>query len=91
MFSPCYKIFMVKYDRVTGMTAKLILLDDIYEMRKRKEAELAYYHEELRKLSVKLELVRREIDLTNQIIDMIEHEKVLDVKERVRYKSADQD
>jgi hypothetical protein len=82
---------MVKYVRVTGMTAKLILLDDIYEMRKRKEAELAYYHKELRKLSVKLELVRREIDLTNQIIDMIEHEKVLDVKERVRYKSADQD
>jgi len=70
------------------MTAKLILLDDIYEMRKRKEEELAYYHEELRKLSIKLDLVRREINLTNQIINMIEHEKVVDVNERIRSKSA---
>jgi hypothetical protein len=71
------------------MTAKLILLDDIYEMRKRKEDELAYYHEELRKLSIKLDLVCREINLTNQIIGMIEHEKVVDVKDRIRAKSAD--
>lgn len=71
------------------MTAKLILLDDIYEMRNRKEDELAYYHEELRKLSIKLDLVRREINLTNQIIDMIEHEKVVDVQDRIRAKSAD--
>jgi hypothetical protein len=62
------------------MTAKLILLDDVYDMRKRKEEELAYYQEELKKLSVKLDLVRREINLTNQIIDMIKHEKVVDVK-----------
>jgi hypothetical protein len=71
------------------MTAKLILLDDIYEMRKRKEEELAYYHEELRKLSIKLDLVRREINLTNQIINMIEHEKIVDVKESIRSKSTD--
>jgi hypothetical protein len=71
------------------MTAKLILLDDVYDMRKRKEEELAYYQEELKKLSVKLDLVRREINLTNQIIDMIKHEKVVDVKERIRYQSTD--
>ena len=71
------------------MTAKLILLDDIYDMRKCKEEELCYYHEELRKLSAKLDLVRREIDLTNQIIDMIEREKVVDMKDRIRSKLAD--
>ena len=71
------------------MTAKLILLDDIYDMRRRKEEELAYYHEELRKLGLKLDLVRREINLTNQIIDMIEHEKVVDVKDRIRSKLSD--
>ena len=65
------------------MTAKLILLDDIYDMRKRKEEELVYYQEELRKLGVKLDLVRREINLTNQIIHMIQHEKVVDVKDRI--------
>ena len=68
------------------MTAKLILLDDIYDMRKRKEEELVYYQEELRKLGVKLDLVRLEINLTNQIIHMIQHEKVVDVKDRIKSK-----
>ena len=73
------------------MTAKLILLDDIYDMRKRKEDELAYYHAELEKLLFKLDLVRREITLTNQIIDMINHEKLIDVKQRIKLKSTQQD
>ena len=68
------------------MTAKLILLDDVYEMRK--EQELAFYNEELRKLTVKYELVKREIHLTNQIIEMIEHEKVTDVRDTIKYKST---
>ena len=70
------------------MTAKLILLDDFYEMRRRKEQELAFYNEELRKLTVKYELVKREIHLTNQIIEMIEHEKVTDVRDTIKYKST---
>ena len=69
------------------MTAKLILLDDIYEIRKRKEDELEFYHAELKKLMVRLDLVRHEISVTNQIIELIEHEKVVDVKEQVRSKS----
>jgi len=73
------------------MTAKLILLDDIYDMRKRKEDELAYYHAELEKLLFKLDLVRREITLTNQIIDMINHEKLIDVKQQIKLKSTQQD
>ena len=36
------------------MTAKLILLSDIYEVRKRKEEELAFYHEQLEKLKSKM-------------------------------------
>jgi len=71
------------------MTAKLILLDDIYEIRKRKEDELEFYHKELKKLMIRLDLIRREISVTNQIIELIETEKVVDVKERIRAKSAD--
>ena len=71
------------------MTAKLILLNDIYEIRKRKEDELEIYHKELNKLMIRLDLIRREISVTNQIIELIETEKVVDVKERIRAKSAD--
>ena len=78
---------MVNIAWVKRMTAELILLDDIYEMRRRKEQELAFYHEELRKLNVKYELVKREIHLTNQIIDMIEHEKVTDVRDMIKKSS----
>lgn len=71
------------------MTAKLILLDDIYEIRKRKEDELEFYHNELKKLMIRLDLIRHEISVTNQIIELIETEKVVDVQERIRAKSAD--
>jgi len=64
------------------MTAKIILLSDIYDMRKRKEDELAFYHMELEKLLAKLDFVRREIDLTNKIIDMIEHDDLREIKPR---------
>ena len=69
------------------MSAKLILLNDIYDMRKRKEDELEFYHAELKKLMVKLDLVRQEISVTNQIIELIEQEKVVDVAELVKKKS----
>jgi len=59
---------------------KIILLQDIYEMRRRKEDELAFYHAELEKLKVKVSMINREIDLTNHIIDLIEREKVFDIK-----------
>ena len=71
------------------MTAKLILLDDIYEIRRRKEDELEFYHNELKKLMIRLDLIRHEISVTNQIIELIETEKVVDVQERIRAKSAD--
>lgn len=64
------------------MTAKIILLHDIYDMRKRKEAELAFYKAEMARLNEKMEQVRREIDLTGKIIDMIESEKIIDIKPR---------
>lgn len=61
------------------MVAKLILLTDIYEMKQRKEDELAFYHAELEKLKVKMGFIRREIDLTNNIIKIIENENVVDL------------
>ena len=62
------------------MTGKIILLNDIYEMRKRKEEELAFYHEQLEKLKQKMFFVQKEIEVTTICIDIIEREKVVDIK-----------
>lgn len=62
------------------MTAKIILLHDIYDMRKRKEDELAFYKAEMARLNDKMEQVRREIDLTGKIIEMIESEKIVEIR-----------
>jgi hypothetical protein len=66
---------------------KIILLKDIYDMRRRKEEELEFYHRELEKLTIKMDYLRVEMDLTNRIIDMIENEQV-DVREFIKPESA---
>lgn len=68
------------------MTGKIILLNDIYEMRKRKEEELAFYHEQLEKLREKMFFVQKEIDITNLCIEIIEKETVIDIKRLVEEK-----
>ena len=60
---------------------KIILLTDVIEQRLRKQKELDYYEEELQKLQMKMYLTRKEIDLTNTIIDIIQNETVVDLVE----------
>lgn len=60
---------------------KIILLTDVIEQRLRKQKELDYYEEELQKLQMKMFLTRKEIDLTNTIIDIIQNETVVDLVE----------
>ena len=71
------------------MPGKIILLTDIYELRKKKEEELEFYHEQLEKLRNKMFFVQKEIDLTNFIIDIIEQEKVVDIKQLIKEKNND--
>ena len=59
---------------------KIILITDLIDSRKRKEEELAFYNVELKKLMEKMRFVQLEIKLTNDIIHMIEHEKVKEIK-----------
>lgn len=63
--------------------SKIILLSDIIEQKLRKEQELEYYQAELEKLQNKMFFLRKEIDLTNTIIDIIDKETVYDVKENM--------
>ena len=71
-----------------ALTAKLILLGDIYDMRRRKHEELAFYNAELEKLMLKLDMVRHDINITNKIIEIIEQERVMDIAELVKKKST---
>tara|TARA_B100000749_G_scaffold198966_1_gene155008 strand:- start:819 stop:1046 length:228 start_codon:yes stop_codon:yes gene_type:complete len=60
---------------------KIILLTDYIEQKVRKERELEYYTKELEELQRKMFFLRKEIQLTNVIIDIVEKEKVIDIQE----------
>jgi len=68
---------------------KIILLTDIIEQKVRKEKELEYYQRELEKLNNKMFFIRKEIDLTNLIIDLIGREKIMDMREVINDKSVE--
>lgn len=65
---------------------KIIVLSDLLDTRARKEKELKYYEEQLQILNEKMHWIRREIDLTSNIINMIEHEKLLDLRDHLKNK-----
>lgn len=48
-------------------------------MKEAKEKELLYYEERLKELEQKLFFIRKEIELTNFIIDHIEKEKIVTI------------
>ena len=65
---------------------KIILIQDLIDTKLRKEQELEFYEKELEKLQQKMWWVQKEIQLTEKIIDIIETEKVMDLKEHIRNK-----
>ena len=66
----------------------ILLIQDIYDLRTRKQEELEFYHKELEKLQIKMSYLRVEMDLTNRIIDMIENEKITDLRDWMKPESA---
>jgi|TARA_B110000908_G_C10030444_1_gene347154 hypothetical protein len=50
------------------------------DIKQRKLKELVYYQSELQKLHTKLIALQHEITVTESIIEMIENEKVLEIK-----------
>lgn len=55
--------------------SNIILLHEILEQKIRKEQELEYYQEQLKELEKKMWLIKREIEITNLCIQVIETEK----------------
>lgn len=62
-----------------SQNAKLIIISDLLDTKARKEKELQFYNEQLRELQGKMFWVKKEIDLTTDIINMIEREKMIDL------------
>ena len=67
---------------------RIILLTEVLETKVRKEKELEYYAKQLEELQKKMFFVKKEIDLTNLIIEIIENEKVMDIKEHLLEKKS---
>ena len=66
---------------------KIVLLSDFIEQKVRKEKELEYYTQQLEELRKKLFFLNKEIQLTNLIIDIIDKEQVINVKNYLEDKS----
>jgi len=62
---------------------RILLITDFIEQKLRKEKELEFYEKELAELQRKIGWLRREVDLTNTIINMIKQEDVYDVREKM--------
>lgn len=63
--------------------SKLIQISDIIETKLRKEKELEFYQNELEKLQQKMFFIKKDIDITNLIINMIEKEQIYDIKQNM--------
>lgn len=63
--------------------AKIILLSDLKDLRKQKERELKFYSEKLEELNKKMFFLRKEIELTNFIIQLIEKENLVDLRKLI--------
>ena len=59
------------------------MLSEVLETRLRKQKELDYYQKQLEKLEQKMFFIKKDIEVTNLIISMIESEKIMDFQERM--------
>lgn len=62
---------------------KILFITDLIDQRLRKEKEIEYYEKELKKITKKLFFLKKEKDLTELIIGIIQNEKVVDIRENI--------
>ena len=64
------------------MEENLVSLTDLIESRLRKQQEIDYYQEVLKRLQKKIGNLSKEVNITTLIIDMIENERVLTIDKK---------
>ena len=60
----------------------IIYLSDLIESKLKKEQEIEYYIETMKRLQKRVNELEKEINLTSLIIQMIEQERVLTIEEK---------
>ena len=68
---------------LNNFMATIILLSELRDLRKQKEQELKYYDDRLEELNKKLFFIRKDIELTNLIIELIEKENIIDLRKYI--------
>mgnify|MGYP003646889201 FL=1 len=68
---------------------KIALISDIIEQKLRKEKELEFYTKELEELKRKMYFLKKDVDLTNSIINLIQAEQIIDIEKYMLDKSMD--
>lgn len=58
----------------------IINLQDLIDLRERRKQELEYYSKRLEELNKKLYFIKKDIDLTSYIIELLEKEKLMDLR-----------
>jgi len=58
-------------------------ISDLYDEKERKQKELEFYTQELDKLMLRLGMLQHEIGVTETIINMIEGEYLVDLKQAI--------
>jgi len=66
------------------MSDKIVFLTDLIEQKLRKEKEIDYYESQLKEITDKLFFLRKEKDLTELIIDILQKEKIIDLSENLK-------
>lgn len=64
---------------INNCMSEILMISDLLDIRARKMKELQFYSDQLEELRIKMLYIQKEIDLTNQIIKMIETETLIDI------------
>ena len=62
------------------MNKKIIFITDLIESKKQKQREIDKYESQLKIIEEKLFFLRKEKEITETILELIEHEKIIDLR-----------
>ena len=66
---------------MTERQKSIVFITDLIESKVRKEREIEYYEEKLKEIEKKLFFLKKEQNVTETILDIIQNEKVLEFKQ----------
>jgi len=66
---------------MTEREKSIVFITDLIESKVRKEREIEYYEDKLKEIEKKLFFLKKEQNVTETILDIIQNEKVLEFKQ----------